>query len=188
MPFTVDKWYLDLATAEGAALTSADGTIEWHCLIPRARATIVTPTARYDGLGYVEHLRLTLPPWAFPFHTLRWGRHLSERHGLVWIAWDGATPMRVAWLDGEVQPAAQVTATGVSDLSTGRALQWHDSRDLCHRQVGAAVSQVAPALGALVAGRLARMQEHKQLSASALVDAAGTALDAGWTIHEVVTW
>jgi hypothetical protein len=32
------------------------------------------------------------------------------------------------------------------------------------------------------------MQEHKQLSRSSLVDAGGHALDAGWAIHEVVTW
>ena len=43
-------------------------------------------------------------------------------------------------------------------------------------------------LAARVAGRLATMQEHKQLSASSLVDAAGHALDHGWAIHEVVTW
>jgi hypothetical protein len=47
---------------------------------------------------------------------------------------------------------------------------------------------VAPVLAARVAGRLATMQEHNELSRSSLVDAGGRALDEGWAIHEVVTW
>lgn len=173
---------------ERTLLTSAAGAIEWSCLLPRARATIVTASGRLEGLGYAERLRLTLPPWAFPFHTLRWGRHVSAEHAVVWIEWDGQHSMRAAWLDGVPQSAAQVTGTGVSGLADGRTLRFEAGRDLSRRAVADTIARAAPALATRVAGRLASMQEHKQLSRSSLVDASGHALDAGWAIHEVVTW
>ena len=173
---------------ERTLLSGAAGTIEWSCLMPRARATVVTAAGRVTGLGYAERLRLTLPPWAFPFHTLRWGRHVSPDHAVVWIEWDGQQPMRAVWLDGTPQPLAHVTSSGVSGLAHGQELHVHTGRDLSRRAVAETVARVAPALAALVAGRLATMQEHKQLSRSSLVEADGRVLDAGWTIHEVVTW
>lgn len=181
-------WQALDAAFDATLLTSADGSIEWACVIPRARANVTIDGTRYEGLGYVERLRLTVAPWALPFHVLRWGRHLSDRHAVVWIEWDGAQPRRTTWLDGVLQPAAQVTASGVDGLSGGHALRWHDGHDLVQRRVGPALAAVAPMLGAAVAGRLAAMHEHKQCSPSALVDAMGRPLDAGWAIHEVVTW
>lgn len=182
------EWRALATPVERTLLTSPTGDIEWACLMPRARAVVETPAGRFEGLGYAERLRLTLPPWAFPFHTLRWGRHVSDGHGLVWIEWDGDQALRAVWLDGEWQPAARVVASGVAGLTSDRTLRWHTSRDLSRRSVGATIARVSPALAARVAGRLATMQEHKQLSASSLVDAAGQALDHGWAIHEVVTW
>jgi hypothetical protein len=176
------------APIERTLLSSPAGAIEWSCLVPRARAAVETASARYEGLGYAERLRLTLPPWAFPFRTLRWGRHLSNRHALVWIEWDGDPVMRVAWLDGEPQPMARVVTSGVTGLARHRELRWHSSRDLSRRAVEAVAARAAPALAARLAGRLATMQEHKQLSRSSLVDADGSAVDTGWAIHEVVTW
>jgi hypothetical protein len=173
---------------ERTLLTSAAGAIEWSCLMPRARATVTTATGRVEGLGYVERLRLTLLPWAFPFQTLRWGRHVSADHAVVWIEWDGEESMRAVWLDGVPQPDAHVVATGVAGLSGQRTLRWHEGHDLSRRAVGATIARVAPLLATRVAGRLATMQEHKQLSRSSLVDAGGRALDQGWAIHEVVTW
>lgn len=169
-------------------LSSPAGDIEWSCAMPRARATVVTPSARYEGLGYAEHLRMTMPPWAVPCHTVRWGRHVSDRHALVWIERDGAAPMRAAWLDGAFEPAASVAASGVAGLSDQRTLVWQGSRDLTHRSVGDAIAAAAPALATLVGGRLGTLREHKQVSASALLDAEGRALDDGRAIHEVVTW
>lgn len=169
-------------------LTSPAGAIEWACMVPRAHATVVTPDDRYDGLGYAERLRLTLPPWALPFRTLRWGRHTSDRHALVWIEWDGEQSMRAAWLDGEFQPSARVVASGVAGLTNHRELRWEGGRDLSRRPVSAFLAGVAPALTARVGGRLTTMQEHKRLSPSSLIDPAGDPGDQGWAIHEVVTW
>ena len=181
------EWHALDAPITRTLLTSPIGAIEWCCVAPRARVAITSPAGRHEGLGYAERLRLTLPPWAVPFRTLRWGRHLSERHALIWIEWDGAQSMRAAWLDGEFQPSARVVASGVAGLTNHRDLRWHGGRDLSQRPVDAFLGRVAPALAARVAGRLATMQEHKQVSPSSLVDAEASPIDQGWAIHEVVT-
>ncbi|MFN7977779.1 MAG: hypothetical protein U0P30_06550 [Vicinamibacterales bacterium] len=169
-------------------LDTPAGRIEWSCRVPRARAVVVVDGVRHEGLGYAEHLRLTVPPWALPFHTLRWGRHLSDRHALVWIEWDGDAPLRMAWLDGAAQASARVDRDGLAGLDGGRSLRWRPGHDLTHRRVGAAIGRAAPVLGARIGGRLASMQEHKQCARSSLIDAGGHVLDDGWAIHEVVTW
>lgn len=182
------SWRPDAAPFGRTLLDAPEGRIEWTCAMPRARATAVTATATHDGLGYVEHIHLSVAPWSLPFHALRWGRHVSDRHSLVWIEWDDGRALRAVWLDGQPQPSARAETAGVSGLSGRWALQWHEGRDLARRRIGALIEDAAPALAAPVAGRLARMQEHKQVAASSLVDGAGRPLDAGWTIHEVVTW
>ena len=182
------EWRALAPPVERTLLNSSAGTIEWSCLMPRARASVVTASGRLEGLGYAERLRLTLPPWVFPFHTLRWGRHVSADHAVVWIEWDGEVSMRATWLDGVPQPDARVDAAGVLGLAGGHAVRFHTARDLSRRAVGDTIARMAPVLAARVAGRLASMQEHKQLSRSSLVDAGGRALDDGWAIHEVVTW
>jgi hypothetical protein len=181
--------WLALAPPVARTLVSSPaGVIDWTCDMPRARATVIAAGSRYEGLGYAEHLHLTLPPWALPFSTLRWGRHVSDRHAVVWIERDGADCRRDIWIDGAPSPEARVVADGVCALPGDRALRWQPGRDLVRRSVGDALARVAPTLAQTLSGRLATMREHKQLSRSSLVDASGRALDAGWAIHEVVTW
>lgn len=169
-------------------VSSPAGVIDWTCHMPRATATATADAASYDGLGYAEHLHLTLPPWSLPFSTLRWGRQVSDRHAVVWIERDGVDHRRDIWLDGQPAPEAHVVADGVADLPGGRAVHWQTGRDLVRRSVGEAVSRVAPTLGQALGGRLATMREHKRISPSSLVDAEGRVLDDGWAIHEEVTW
>ena len=124
---------------------------------------------RFDGFGYAECLRVTVPPSRLPFHTLRWGRHLSEHHSLVWIAWTGDTPRTWVWLDGVAAPQAIVTDTGLVGLPHDASLVVRDSRTILDHRVPCTA-----------------LREHKQLGRSALVT-AGRPLDHGWTVHEVVT-
>lgn len=178
---------LDTPVAD-TLLACPAGHIEWRAVVPRARAQVVAAGTQYDGLGYAECVRLTLAPWALPFSRLRWGRHLSDDHALVWIEWDGATSLRRTWLDGRPQADAHATSDGVDGLTGGVSLRWHDARDLCRRSVVSRLAPVMPALATRLGGRLGSMREHKQVSASSLVDEKGQQLDAGWAIHEEVTW
>lgn len=161
--------------------------LDWLCQMPRARATVRWGDSTYVGLGYVESLRLTIPPGRPPFRTLRWGRHLSDRHALVWIEWEGGDPQRWVWLDGSEQRDARLTADGIAALDRGCELRLGSSRDLCDRPVVGSLARFLPAVARRAAGPLGSMREHKQLSRSSLL-APGQAPDLGWAIHEEVTW
>ena len=182
------EWHALDAPIAQTLLTSPAGDIEWTCAMPRARGSVAIASAVHEGFGYAEHLRMTVTPWTVPFHTVRWGRHLSARHALVWIERDGQAPMQAAWLDGVPEPLARVGTSGVTGLSDRRRLAWQASRTLVDRSVGDRVAEATPALAARLAGRLARLREHKQVSASELTDGDGRVLDRGWAIHEEVTW
>ena len=79
----------------------------WRCLclrLPRGNRAEGGRSLR--GLGYAEHLSMTLPPWRLPIDTLRWGRFLTPRHSVVWIDWEsGATTRRrgSSWTAMEVR-------------------------------------------------------------------------------------
>ena len=181
-------WRRDTPPIRRTLARGRDGVIQWTCHMPRARASVTCRDAALDGVGYVESLRLTILPWKLPFRTLRWGRHASDRHSLVWIDWGGAgrDHRRWVWFDGHEEYDTALTESGLSGLAGGGELHLEGSRDVRDRRVLATLTDVVPALARLV-GPLAGMHEHKQVDRSSIVR-AGQPLDHGWTLHEVVTW
>jgi hypothetical protein len=180
-------WRRDAPRIERCLAHGPDGDVAWTCHMPRARASVQIGDAHLEGLGYVESLRLAMPPWKLPFRTLRWGRHLSAEHCLVWIVWTGGEERRWVWLDGVEQPAATLHDGGLVGLAGGAELLWHDGRDLRDRPLLATIAGPLPALARRLAGPLAHLHEHKRLAPSAIVR-AGRPLDHGWTVSEDVTW
>lgn len=180
-------WHPDAPPLERTLASGRHGTVQWNCVAPRARATVGWNGRDLAGIGYVERLRLTVPPWRLPFRILRWGRHLSDRHWLAWIEWEGTAAQRWIWLDGVEQPEARLTDTGVTGLVGGWGLRLDGTRDVRNRRVLDAVGGVLPALARRLARPLGAMHEHKKLDRS-WIEESGTPLDRGWTVHEVVTW
>jgi hypothetical protein len=181
------SWRADATPVAATLLETGAGEIVWDCRMPRAQANVVCGEESWTGCGYVETLHLTIPPNRLPFQSLRWGRHLSSRHAVVWIEWEGETHRRWVWLDGAQQPAARLTPTGL-DIGDGRTIRFSGSRDLRKQAVEANLSPVAASVRHRLVGVLGGMHEHKLLSRSSLVGADGAALDVGWAIHEEVTW
>jgi hypothetical protein len=181
------RWQRSSPSIERILVTGPEGSVAWTCHMPSARAEARYRDLALTGTGYVECLELSIPPWKLPFRTLRWGRHLSDQHSLVWIEWDDGRTGRWIWLDGHEQPDARLTATGIVGLAGNRELRLRESRDLRNRAVLSSLTRTIPALQRHLEGSLAGMHEHKQVSRSALV-AAGHAIDDGWALHEVVTW
>ncbi len=140
-------WHREAEPIAATLLDTAAGAIEWNCRMPRARASVTCGAETWVGRGYVETLRLTIVPNRLPFQSLRWGRHLSDRHAVVWIEWAGESNHRWVWLDGAEQPAARLTQTGL-DLGDGRVVRFSASRDLRKQAVEANLSPVAAPSGA----------------------------------------
>ena len=181
------RWFADTCSLSRTLVSQPDGIIRWTCHVPRGRASVRVGDVTYDGLGYVERLHLTIPPWRLPFTTLRWGRHISDRHSLVWIDWRGTRRRSWVWLDGCEQREPIVTDAGVSGLAEGAELCVQGGRDVVNRDVLSTFTGLLPALTRRLAGRLAGMHELKRVEPGAIIR-AGERQDMGWTLREVVTW
>jgi hypothetical protein len=163
------------------------GALRWACRMPAAEAELWWGRRRFAGSGYVESLGMTLPPTRLPFRTLRWGRHLSAEHSLVWIDWTGEVPGQWVWIDGIPQQGAAFGDDGAIRLSGRRQLQLGESRDIRNQLVLPPVVALFPGVASRVAGPLGTLREHKMVARSALCEDA-VPLDSGWTVYEVVTW
>ncbi len=175
------------APIEKRLVDSPAGRITWRCLAPRAKVAIDLGGRTRIGLGYAEHLSLSLPPWSLPFNRLLWGRFASERHSVIWIEWTGATRRCWVWMDGHLASGAIPTANGVDHLGEGATLAWTTGRDLRNRSVLDWLGAELPGVGRRITGRLDRMHEHKMVS-PALLSGVESEADPGWAIHEEVRW
>jgi hypothetical protein len=162
------------------------GSIEWNCLQPRARADLrLDDGRRLAGLGYVEHLTISIPPWQLPFDELRWGRFLSTEDALVWINWRGAHSLNLSFHNGVEARTARFTNQG---LETGEmSLAFGDHKVLREGDLVETALSSIPGIHRLFPFRILRTRECKWLS-RALLKRAPAESSAGWAIHEVVRW
>ena len=156
--------------------------IAWHCLIPCGPARI----GRIEGLGYAEHLTMTVPPWTLPIRTLRWGRFTSPSHSLVWIDWRGAINRQFVFLNGANTPATALNDDAIhfanrATLEMDRALPLRDG------PLGSTVLSHIPRLRNTLPLRLLRIHESKWRS-RAILRVPGSHAVEGWAIHERVDW
>lgn len=167
-----------LAPSHEATLwTGQEGAVTWRCLAPRADVELSADGETWRGLGYLEQLRLTVPPWRLPIRALRWGRLLSPRGGLVWIDWQGPAPLRLV-LDDGAPTAAPPPDEPVPGQVEGppRLQRLATLRD-------APLRRTLPALlRHLVPGGGLALQETKWLSRGEVGGASGFA------VHELVSW
>ena len=161
---------------------SPEGAIDWNCLMPLARARV----GDRPGLGYAEHLTMTIPPWKLPIHTLRWGRFTSATDWLTWIDWQGEYSRRIVFLNGEALDCPiieddRIEAGDEMRLSMDRSLVLRDGR------LGETALSGVPAIRKIFPSRLVEMVECKWRSRSRL-ERKGRPAAEGWAIHEKVSW
>jgi hypothetical protein len=181
------RWQGTSPAVRRTLLRNSDGAIRWTCPLPSARVALEWEGRAFHGLGYVERLSLTIPPWKLPFRVLHWGRHASGEHAVVWIAWSGEDHRRFISLDGVAQQGARLEGAGVRGLADGAELEVTQRRDLCRRPALARLSDHLPAGIRRLLGPVGGMHEHKQLGRSAILR-DGKPVDRGWAIFEEVTW
>ncbi len=159
---------------------SEEGAVEWRCAMPKAEARV----GAIAGLGYAEHLRLTIAPWRLPIRRLRWGRYLSLSNTLVWIDWEGEFQTRLVFGNG-VRVDAEAAENDGIELAGGTRLELDRGLVLRHGQLGSTVLHAIPGLERL-APRMFRVEECKWRSRGTLTRGGET--DSGWSIHEEVRW
>lgn len=180
------KWEADARPIKRTLLESSAGEIEWHCLQPRARAEIhAGEDARLVGLGYVERLTMTIPPWRLPFDELRWGRFLSAEDALVWIDWRGAHPLNLTLHNGA--PVEHASLTDDELVAEGVGLALDCGTVLREGALVETALNMIPGIDRLFPFRILGAHERKWLSRGRLKK-PGSGPGAGWAIHEVVRW
>jgi len=188
-PLGVDgEWVADEAPVKKRLLDADEGFIDWSCYQPRARVRIARSDSRQviEGLGYVEHLRMTVRPWELPIEELRWGRFVAAGQSLVWIEWRGPRPLTVAFRNG-----LPVEVSAVSDkelaLEDGVRLQLEDRLVLREGPLVSTVFSETPLLRSLLPDKMLKTYECKWRSRGRL-SCPRQEESRGWVIHEVVRW
>jgi hypothetical protein len=167
---------------------SAAGSVEWNCVAPRCSAEVRIGEGRaYRGEGYVEHLRLTIPPWRLPIRQLRWGRFVNACDALVWIDWRGSYNRQVVYCNGLPVSARTISDSEIVLGDGGAVLSLDTSTVLREGALGATALSVLPNLERLFPARILGVRECKWLS-RAILRRPGQADSVGMAIHEVVEW
>jgi hypothetical protein len=169
---------------EATLLDGELGKLVWSCHAPAAEVSASIDGRAFAGLGYVERVELTVPPWKLPIRELRWGRALSATDALVWIDWRGdAHAVKLAARRGVVRPGDFVVDhDGVRDATGAALVRLTDHVTLRRGAIGdTALAILGRDLRSRFPGKALLLDEHKERSRAEL--ASG---EQGFAIHEVV--
>src|SRR5262249_41246921 len=138
------------------------------------------------GLGYAEHLTMTIPPWQLPIENLRWGRFISASDWAVWIDWQGEFSRRIVYLNGK-----KVSTLALEDeqvkFEDGALLAMDRSLVIRDGPLGTTALSGIPGLNKTFPARILQVNECKWRSRGRLQLPDGATVE-GWVIHERVSW
>ena len=176
------EWKADSGEIRETIFASEAGSIEWHCLMPRAQARIRDGC----GLGYAEHINMNIAPWKLPIRTLRWGRFAAPADWIVWIDWLGEFTRRLVYWNGQTAATA-LLEDGEIEFCDGSRLRMDRSLVLRDGPLGSTLLSSVPGFHDTLPARLLRVNECKWRSRARLERPGATPVE-GWTIHERVDW
>lgn len=179
------SWTASCPSIHRVLLEREDGAITWSCHCPSAQAFVdLAGAGRISGLGYAEHLGLTIRPWRLPFDELVWGRFISADDALTWIDWRGGEERRWTFQDGSEVNCASMSETAVELQEDGARLELREESVLRAGPLASTALRSIPAVWFLLPRGLRSAHETKWLSRGAFKTATRSSM--GWAIHEVV--
>lgn len=164
---------------------SPAGSVEWDCVAPRSSARLQAGEEQFRGWGYVEHLRLSLPPWRLPINQLRWGRFINATDALVWIDWRGPYNQQVVYYNGAAVGARKIGDDEIALADSDAVLSLDVPITLREGPIGA--TALAVLSNKLFPARIVNLREQKWLS-RAVLRRPSRPDSTGMAIHEVVEW
>jgi hypothetical protein len=192
VPGVDGHWHSRSAPIRRQLLNNEHGTVDWHAIMPSASATIRFQDGHLlNGLGYVEHLDMTIPPWKLPIQRLHWGRAISAADAVVWIRWESHThPLAlVHHLDfcGKAQTYQQDTQVTKENVAFPDGyVRMNEPRSLRTGIISQTVFQQVGWIKWFFPRSIQQLEETKWLSRSYLESQQNTS--TGWAIHEIVDW
>jgi hypothetical protein len=176
------EWRASSFSLRETIYSSEEGRIEWHCLMPQAE----TRFRDRSGLGYAEHLTMTIPPWKLPIKTLLWGRFTSDSDSVVWIDWQGEFVRRIIYTNGKAVSVSKLEDHRI-EFDDGSLLTMDCSLVMREGPLGTTALSAIPGIRRTFPARLLQVNECKWRS-RARWQAAGRRAVEGWAIHERVNW
>jgi hypothetical protein len=165
---------------------SSEGFLQWSCIQPKARASIAFGGNKHlEGLGYVEHMELSVRPWMLPISELYWGRFLSDRDALVWIEWRGTKPLSLLVRDGRIIDRPVITKQGISFDHGETLLSLTERRELRKGPLVTTALSMIPGIEVIFPRKILHAHECKWRSRG-LLKSGDSHYDVGWAIHEIV--
>jgi hypothetical protein len=162
------------------------GTITWSCFQPMGRAKVQIGNDRcIEGLGYVEQLTQTIPPWKLPFKELRWGHLLSESDAIVWIDWKGDTQTSLVLKNGLEVPGCTIGDDEIRGDQCDFRLSFDQKAVLRNGPLVSTALSMIPGISLLLPSDILHIHETKWLSSGTLARDP-LSPTTGWVIHEVV--
>lgn len=176
------EWRANSTAVRHEVYTSQHGSIEWNCLMPQA----LTRFRDRLGLGYAEHLTMTIAPWKLPLRTLLWGRFTSASDWITWIDWQGEFSRRFVYMNG--QPAQPLSLEDDQiKLDNGALLSMDRSLVIREGPLGTTALSGIPGVRKTFPARLLQVNECKWRSRASCKRPDGSVVE-GWAIHERVSW
>ena len=181
------QWQALEASLSRTIFQSKDGSVAWACIQPKSQVHLkLQKQNEISGLGYVERLDLSVPPWQLPLEELHWGRFLSEHDSLVWIDWRGPFQKQLIVHNGQECPAEALTESDLVFADNSASLHLDCGYELRNGKLGETVLSGVSRLVNLLPSQLLAVRECKWRSRGIL--RTGRKETPGWAIHEVVRW
>lgn len=179
-------WNATVPPIERRLFESDNGIVEWRCLQPHGTAEIhFGNEPAIQGLGYAEHMSMTIPPWRLPIEELRWGRFLSKDDGLIWIEWRGPHPLSLILHNGIEVDGATITERDVTLDGKSLTLAFDKSHVLREGHLAETALSMIPGIGRILPASILRTHERKWRS-HGILRRDEEIISEGWAIHEVV--
>jgi hypothetical protein len=180
-------WTADGEGTKETLLSGDAGSVEWDCLMPLAKVEIELEGGRIvRGLGYAEHLTMSIAPWDLPIDELRWGRFTAEGASVVWLEWRGPQEKRIVLKHGaRVSGVIEDRRIEVPDDEARVTIE--DGALLRDGPLGSSALGAIAELHPILPGKLLGIVERKIVAPATLEQPFASAV-RGWAISEVVTW
>ena len=168
-----------------------DGYVDWHCWQPRSKVELNIDDVQYSGLGYIEQIRMTLPPWRIPMDQLRWGRFTGPDDGIVWLQLAGEQNKQWAWHNGRYCNDVGISEFSLEfpeqdiQLTLGESASLESEKKMLN--IVRKLSDRIPGLQRIVPYNFLMSDENKWLSKADITHSNGR-ISRGWAIHELVNF
>lgn len=177
------EWTPDSEPFAETIYASTQGVVDWGCVMPRALARIDNRDA---GLGYIEHLKVTVVPWRLPIDKLRWGRFLTGALSVVWLDWTGAYHRKLVFRNGRREQVRHLDDHRI-EFEDGAKLRLRTAQVLRSGPIGSTALRSIPGLQSCCPARLLAIDETKWLS-QGTYESPDSSTQSGWAIHKRALW